>query len=157
ANLRFADLQPLLSALDAGFVPFRADYLRRHHVGFDASRAVGPLVLRIDAAYESARVFYSADLASFVSRSVLAVAGGAFQTWLLDQVVELELISIGFLDRPSSPLVGYARNTYAAAGVVRWPLVGSLSLNLRAIAGLAPRAYVLQPALRVDIEGVALD
>jgi len=157
SHSKFADLQPVLRALDAGLRPFRSEYVRRHHLGFDAATTLGPFVLRIDAAYESARVFYSADFSSFVSRAVLAVAGIEFQTGALDQILEVELVYVGVLDEPRAPLLGYARNTYAAALVARWPLFDVFSLNVRAVGGIAPRTYVLQPALRITLDSFALD
>jgi hypothetical protein len=154
---KFANLQPVLRALDAGLVPFRSEYVRRHHLGFDAATTLGQFVLRIDAAYESARVFYAADFSSFISRAVLGVAGIEFQTGALDQIIEIELVYVGVLDQPNVAVLGYARNTYAAALVARWPMFDVFSLNLRAIAGIVPRTYVLQPALRITLDALALD
>jgi hypothetical protein len=158
SQAKLQDLQPVLRAIDAGLAPFRAEYLRRHHVGIDAARALGPFVLRIEAAYQSARVFYSADLSSHSSPTLLCVLGLEYQPGAIDQLIALELVYVGLLDEPSSALIGYARrHSYGAAAIVRWPLFGVLSLNLRAIGGVSPATYVLQPALRFTLSGLAID
>jgi hypothetical protein len=87
----------------------------------------------------------------------MAVAGVEFQTGALDEIIELELIYVGLLDRPNVAILGYAPNTYAAALVARWPLFDRFSLNLRAVGGIAPRSYVLQPALRMTLDALAID
>jgi hypothetical protein len=70
-------LKPVLDLIDelrdqGG--PISARYLRRHHAGLDLATAVGPVVFRLDGAYESRRVFYRVDFNSFATP---AVGGGA--------------------------------------------------------------------------------
>jgi len=55
-----ADLEPWLAAIDRWSPPVQASYVRRHHVGMDLATTVGPFAFRVDAAYESKRVFSGA-------------------------------------------------------------------------------------------------
>ena len=73
-------LEPWLAAIDAGQQPVQASYVRRHHVGTDLATAFGPLVLRLDAAYQSKRVFFRRDLSGIVSPIVEGVLSVEYQT-----------------------------------------------------------------------------
>jgi hypothetical protein len=157
AHTRLFDLAPALRAVDAGLSPLRAEYVRRHHVGLDLARAIGPFLLRLEAAYETARVFYALDMSSYVSPALLFVAGLEYQPGALDQLVALELVYVALLELPRTPLIAYAAQSYGVAAIVRWPLFGVLSLNLRAIAGIERPSYVLQPALRIGFGGLLID
>ncbi|HKU37092.1 MAG TPA: hypothetical protein VJR89_03065, partial [Polyangiales bacterium] len=150
STAKYEDFAPLLRALDSGLRPFAAEYLRRHHVGVDASTTLGPWVLKLDAAYQSARVFYHRDLSSMSSPTVLAVMSFEYQTGDFDRALIVELVYARLLDAPTQPLLVYNRDSYGAASVLRWSLVGPLQLELRAMGGLSPQFYVLQPALQLN-------
>lgn len=143
-----ATLAPLLTELDSGGRPLSARYLRRHHVGFDVSTILGAWTLRLDAAYQSQRVFYDANLLSVASPTLLGVAAVEYQTGSLDDVFILELLGARLLDAPATGLLGYRRDSSAVAGTLRWTLVDSWGIDLRGVVGLAPQTYTLQPALQ---------
>src|SRR6185436_16444205 len=102
---------PLLALIDGGIEPLSARYLRRHHVGFDVATAFGPVAVRVDAAYETKRVFYQQDLASFASPVVLGVLSLEYQTGSLDDVLLLEVLGSHLLEKPPLPLLAYKRDT----------------------------------------------
>ena len=157
-----AKLKPVLDLIDqlrdrGG--PIWARYLRRHHAGLDLATVLGPVVLRLDAAYESRRVFYRVDFNSFATPAVLGVASLEYQTGSLDNVVLLEFLAQHMLDPlpevvnaegmlVSMPLLAYDRTTTALAGTLRWTLGDSWGVDLRGLVGIHPQTYVLQPALR---------
>lgn len=141
-------LSPALDLIDQGIEPFSARFLRRHHVGLDAATVLGPLVLRVDAAYETRRVFYTPDLVSFSTPAVLGVLGLEYQTGSLNDVVLLEVLASRLLTQSVPLLLGYERTTTALAGTIKWSLGEAWGLDLRGLVGLNPETYVLQPALR---------
>jgi hypothetical protein len=152
----FRQFEPLLGLLERRdssgerIRPITARYVRRHHVGLDMAAVLGPVIFRLDTAYETRRVYYRADLNSFASPTLLAVGGLEYQTGNLDDVVLLEFIAARLMDElpKEAPLLGYERNTTALAGTVRWTLGESWGVDLRGLVGLSPETYVLQPALR---------
>ncbi len=146
ANLE--SLAPVLQSLDAGVAPFRVTYVRRHHVGLDAARAVGPFVLRVDAAYDTQRVFYRSDLTSVASPAFQGVASIEYQTGDVEQLYLLEGMYTRVVDDPQAPLLFYQRDTYALAAAMRFPIAGPLRAELRALAG-EPRSIVVQPQLHL--------
>lgn len=148
-----AQFQPVLQQIDGvaqGLpLPFDARYIRRHHVGLDMAATLGPLVLRIDTAFQTRRTFYRAtDLNTFVAPTVLGVVGLEYQTGSLDDVILVELLGARLLRDPDTPLLGYERTTTAVAGTLRWTLSESWGADLRGLVGIRPVTYALQPALR---------
>lgn len=140
---------PVLDMLDQGAQPFSARYIRRHHAGFDVASVLGSFVLRLDAAYETKRVFYKMDLTSFAVPTVLGVAGIEYQTGNLDDVLLIEFLGARMLEAPpDGDILAYERNTAAVAGNLRWTLGEEWGIDLRALVGLVPKSYTLQPALR---------
>jgi hypothetical protein len=149
ATFQPSDLTPILQALDMGTPPFTAQYVRRHHVGFDAATSAGPFAFRLDAAYDTQRVYYqAADLTSFVSPTFSSVASVEYQTGDLDKVVLFELTYDRIVDAPGQPLLGYDQDTVAVAGTVRWPIEGGWVIDLRGLTGIEPVTLALEPALR---------
>ncbi|HEU4577821.1 MAG TPA: DUF1302 family protein [Polyangiaceae bacterium] len=131
--------------------PVSARYLRRHHVGFDLATTLGPIGLRLDAAYENRRVFYQVDFNSFQTPTLLGVLSLEYQTGNLDNIVLVELLAQHQLhDRPAEaqPLLAYERTTTAVAGTLRWMLGDQWGIDLRGLVGVMPKTYALQPALR---------
>lgn len=155
--------EPLLVLIDdlksSNEVPFSARYLRRHHAGFDLAAPLGPIVLRLDAAYESRRVFYRVDFNGFASPTILGVAALEYQTGDLDKVLLLEFLAQHMLNQTPEymnqqgqlvhvPLLAYDRTTSAVAGTLRWTLAESWGIDLRGLVGIHPETYSLQPAIR---------
>jgi hypothetical protein len=147
----FENLAPVLRAVDQGFVPLYAEYVRRHHAGFDLVAEAGPFMLRVDAAYQSQRVFYRTDLTSIATPTFMGVLSLDYQTGSVEKVLILEGVYIRLLEKQSSPLLAYKQDTYGVAGVVRWPLFSILHIEVRTMVGIAPFFYVAQPALLVKV------
>jgi uncharacterized protein DUF1302 len=147
-RFRPSDLMPVLQQLDAGIQPFSATYVRRHHVGLDAAAPAGPFVLRLDAAYETQRVYYHAKFTSFSSPAVLVVASVEYQTGDLDKLLLVEATYNGIVDLLDAQLLGYDQNSYGVSGTFRWPIGGGIAIDLRGLAGIEPQSFALQPAFR---------
>ena len=147
-TFRPSDLTPVLQELDAGIQPFSATYIRRHHVGFDATATAGPVVLRLDGAYETQRVYYHVKFTSFSSPTALGVASVEYQTGDIDKVLLLEGTYTRIVDQPDAPLLGYHQDSYGVAGTLRWPIGGGIAIDLRGLVGIEPVSFALQPAFR---------
>jgi hypothetical protein len=134
--------------LDAGRRPFEATFVRRHHIGSDLVTTFGPFALRIDAAYDSNRVFYRRDLVSQVSDAVQAVASLEYQTGELGKSVLVETVWLHIFDdvAPHS-LLGYERDSSGVALQARWTFRERLEAQLRGFVGLRPATYVVEPRL----------
>ena len=153
ALLGAAKFKPLLDLMDQlsmeGRQLISARYIRRHHVGADLATTFGPIVLRLDAAYETKRTFYEADdLNSFATPAVLGVLGLEYQTGSLDDVLLVELLGARLLHKPPEPLLAYDQTTTAVAGTLRWTLGDSWGIDLRGLVGIHPQTYLIQPAIR---------
>ncbi|HKO94802.1 MAG TPA: DUF1302 family protein, partial [Polyangiaceae bacterium] len=116
ASRQASNLAPLLDLLDADIQPYRAHYIRRHHVGFDLATAIGSVTLRLDVGYDTQRVFYTTNLLSFSSPAVLGVAAFEYQTGSLDDVFIIELLGAHLADKPTDPLLVYEQDSAAVAG-----------------------------------------
>jgi len=148
-TFRPSDLTPVLQELDTGIQPFSAIYVRRHHIGFDAATPAGPFVLRLDAAYDSQRVFYQAKFTSFSSPTAQGVLSVEYQTADVDKVILVEATYTRIADPLGAQLLGYDADSYGVSGTFRWPLGASgLALDLRGLVGIEPVSFILQPALR---------
>lgn len=156
ATANLVDLTPVLRGIDNGLRPYTAEYIRRHHVGLDAMTTVGPFVLRLDAAYQSQRVFYRTDLTSVASPALLTVAAIEYQTGSIDQVILLELIYAHVFEPGDQPLLMYERDSYGAACIVRWTLFGPLSVDVTATWSVQPLGYTATPALQLKMGEFAM-
>jgi hypothetical protein len=136
--------------------PLTATYVRRHHVGLDAVATAGPFVLRLDAAYETARVYYNLAFMSVASPTVLGVASVEYQTGDIEKAALVELICNLLVDPPGAQLLGYDRYSYAVASTFRWPIAGRAGIDLRGLTGIAPVSFVLEPALRWNLNDAVL-
>jgi hypothetical protein len=156
SNARLDSLTPVLRAVDAGIAPFRAEYLRRHHVGLDAAAGVGPFMLRLDAAYQTQRVFYTRELVSYASPALLITAGAELQTGEIDRTLLIEVFYVGLLQGVPPPLLGYAPRTLGVASLFRWPLFAVFSFEARVLGTFIPRSYVVQPGIVTALGGATL-
>lgn len=145
------DLEPWLLAIDQGTPPLVARYVRRHHAGLDVATTLGPFAFRVDAAYESKRVFFRRDLVGAISPTIEAVFSAEYQTGDKDKLALVELIYLHLMDAPSTPLLIYDTNSVAIGTDLRWPIVRPLGFELRGLFGLQPRTAVIQPELNVKI------
>jgi hypothetical protein len=144
-----ADLEPLLRAIDAGQSPIRLSYVRRHHVGMDAATTLGPLAFRVDAAYDSKRVFVRRDFLGATSPAFQAVASIEYQTGDPGKDLLIEGIYQHVFDKQAPPLLIYARDTIGVAADLRWPIWEPVSVELRALFGLRPETELVQPQVNV--------
>ncbi len=141
-------LTPVLALLDQGIAPYTAGFKRRHHVGFDGVTTVGPLALKIDAAYETAAVFYQPNIESFVTGQAQGVVSVEYQTGEIGKLLLLEGVYTHLMDAPPPlGLIGYKQDTYGAAMTARWTFFDVIEAELRAVIEVEPRTTVLQPQL----------
>ena len=145
-----ADLQPWLSAIDAGKTPLSVSFVRRHHVGMDLATTLGPIALRLDAAFQSKRVLSRRDLVGFVSPSVQGVMSVEYQTGEKDKFALLEVVYTHLVDTPVVPLLVYDRNTVGLVADLRWPLWSALGFELRGLIGVRPKTATVQPELNLN-------
>jgi hypothetical protein len=122
----------------------------------DLMTTAGPFVFRLDAAFQSQRVFYRLDLTSVASPALLAAAAIEYQTGSIDDVVIVELLYARVFEPGSEPLLMYRSHSYGAACVARWVLFGALSLELKATTSVAPFGYTATPALQLKFEALVL-
>ena len=151
-TIGLANLQPWLSAIDAGTPPLAVRFVRRHHVGLDLATTAGPVALRLDAAYQSKRVFSRRDLIGVVSPSLEGVLSAEYQTGDQHKLALLEVEYTRVVDAPNAPLLIYSRDTAALAGDVRWPIWRALGFELRGLLGLTSRTVIAQPELNLQSE-----
>jgi hypothetical protein len=127
---------------------YRADFVRRHHAGFDVVKAAGPVTVRLDAGYDSARVFYRReDFVAFVSPTVAGTAGVELTSDDPRKVLLFEASAIQLLTAPTAPLLGYDQLSVTTSAVARWPLRGGLGVDLLAAVGVHPRSLVTRSEL----------
>ncbi len=152
-----ADLAPVLGAIDAGQVPFTATYLRRHHVGIDAVTTAGPFALRLDAAYDSNRVFFRRDLTGVASDAFQAVVSAEYQTGDIGKTVLVEAMYLRVI-QDTGPLLLYEQNSYAIAALARWTFFKrtQLELELRGAVGVSPFTYMVRPQIGVKYRNLAV-
>jgi len=147
-----ADLQPWLAAIDAGKPPLSVSFIRRHHVGVDVAKTVGPVALRLDAAYQTKRVFLRRDVTGFVSPTLQCVLSAEYQTGDKDKLALLELAYTHLVDASATRLLIYDQDTLGLVADVRWPLLGILGFELRGLLGIRPRNAIVQPELNLKFQ-----
>jgi hypothetical protein len=125
---------------------YRVDYVRRHHAGFDAVKAVGPLTARVDAAYDSARVFYRReDFDAFVAPTVGGTAGLEYTGDDPQHALILETSALYVTSPPTGPLLGYERLSVTTGAAARWPIGAGFGVDAAALVGIQPGTLVLRP------------
>ncbi len=152
-------LKSLKSSSAKNGAPLVLSYVRRHHVGFDASTAVGPIVLRLEGAYDTATTFYSIDaFSSRVRPQAQGVFGIEYTTGDTKKLLALEISYLRLLDPPVSfaPLLSpsgggqllfYDDDNVNVAGLARWTFFDHLSMELRTIGGIKPAYYSVPPEI----------
>lgn len=156
AKAGLATLSPVLRAADRGLTPIVAEYIRRHHIGMDAVAPVGPFMLKLDAAYQTMRVFYKTDMTSIAKPALLAVLSLDYQTGSTGKVLVVEGVYIRVLESYGGSLLIYNRDSYGAAALLRWPLFSAFHFEARGMGGLSPRYFMAQPALIAKVGGFAI-
>lgn len=160
------DLSPLVQPLLAGNRPVSATYVRRHHAGIDLATTAGPVLFRVEGAYDSARVYIGRDLQGVVSPVVQASGGIEYQTGALGQIILVEGWYMHGFDLPAArPLLFYQADTGGLATLWRWTFFRQwLEVELRAMVGLDPFSWSIKPqvglhwrGLRVQVGALVLD
>jgi hypothetical protein len=147
ATAGLADFAPVLRSIDQGSYPLFSEYVRRHHVGFDLTAPLGPIILRVDAAYDSRRVFYRRDLTSIANPAFQGVVSAEYQTGDIDKVLLVEAVYLHIFQDYEGKLLIYERDSYGAGSVLRWPLFSVFHIDARLLIGVQPFWYLVQPAI----------
>jgi hypothetical protein len=136
--------------------PFVIQYVRRHHVGADLTTTAGPLVLRLDTAFDSASTFYTKQNLNSVARPTAQLVLGAEYQRGFGKVIVLEASymrllgpSIPIVPTPNQanggPLLFVEENNVGVANVIRWTFLENLVVEARSFLGVQPLSWVLRP------------
>lgn len=139
-------LGPVLGLLDMGIAPYTASFDRRHHFGLDGVTTVGPIAVKLDAAYDTKAVFYQPDIESFVTGQAQGVLSLEYQTGEIGKLLLLEGIYTHLTHTPP-PLIGYERDTYGAAMTARWTFADVIETELKAVYEINPHTVVAIPQI----------
>lgn len=138
--------------------PFVVEYVRRHHVGTDLATTAGPLVLRLDAAFDTAMTFYTRDNLNSVARpAAQAVFGVEYQRGF-GKVIVLEASYMRLLgpevpvvptpnQANDGPLLFVKENNIGIANVIRWTFLENIVVETRTVLGVQPFAWVIRPEI----------
>jgi len=118
----------------------------------DLATTFGPVALRLDAAYQTKRVFMRRDLAGSSSPTLQAVLTAEYQTGDKRKLAVLEVLYTHLFDRQSVPLLIYERNTVGLVADLRWPIWHALGFELRGLLGMRPKTAIVQPELDLRFE-----
>lgn len=139
--------------------PLVLKYYRRHHVGMDLQTSVGPFVLRMDAAFDSAMTFFARDTMNSVARpSAQGVLGIEYQTGDLNKVIVLEgfyqrllgpeVPLVPVLDQANNgPLLFVEENNVGFSNLIRWVFFDHLIFEARSLISAKPVWYSVRPEI----------
>lgn len=134
--------------------PILVSFRRRAHVGMDAQTTVGPFVIRADAAYDSAKTFFTkASMNSIIRPALQEVVGIEYQTGSFDKVVGVEGWAMQLVGppvlyvpsvtlQPSGDLLFYREQSFAAAAVARWLFLEHFIVDARSQVGVVPFSFL---------------
>jgi hypothetical protein len=126
---------------------FSATYVRRHHVGLDASVAAGPIVLAFDTSFEDNHVFFTRALTGVTSPVYQAVATLDYQTGDVDKVLLVEGLYQHIFDMPQQELLAWKKDSAGASWLFRWPIYGPLRVETRVLVGIRPVSVIARGEL----------
>jgi hypothetical protein len=138
--------------------PLLLQYVRRHHVGFDASTTLGPLVVRTDMAFDSASTFFSRATMNSIARPTAQGVLGLEYSASSEKAVLLEGWYMRMFDQEvpvvptlaqanTGPVLFAEKDNVGVAAAVRWPLGGGFLIETRAFVGVTPRWYMVRPEI----------
>lgn len=136
--------------------PFIVEAVRRHHVGMDLATTAGPLVLRADAAFDTAATFYTKQNLNSVARPTAQVVVGTEYQRGFGKVIVVEgsymrllgpEIPIVPTDNQANdgPLLFVRENNLGIANVIRWTFFENMVVETRTFLGLTPFSWVVRP------------
>ena len=144
--------------------PLQVSYRRRNHVGLDFQTTAGPLVLRGEGAYDSAKTFFSAaSLNASLRPAIQEVVGIEYQTGNIQKVIGFELWSMqisgpeihyvpALEQGTAGKLLWYDDIVYGASGLVRWTFMDVGIIDLRSTLGLGPFWWSVRPEIGYQSE-----
>jgi hypothetical protein len=139
-------LAQVFAAARAGRPLFASTFEPRHHVGADGQIALGPFIGKVDAAFESQAPFVRRDFSALLSPVAEGVAAVEYQPGELGRSIAIEAYYQHVFDaKPGEPLLAAARDTVAAAALVRWTFKEHFEIELRAVEWLEPRGTLVRP------------
>lgn len=138
--------------------PFIVEAVRRHHVGTDLTTTAGPLVLRADAAFDTAMTFYTRDNLNSVARpTAQVVLGGEYQRGFGKVIIVegsyMRLLGpeIPIVPTPNQandgPLLFVREDNLGVANVVRWTFFENIVAEARTFLGISPFSWVIRPEI----------
>ena len=152
-------LRQLQTASAAYGGPLVLTYVRRHHVGLDTTTTVGPFVLRIDGAYDSATVFFSRQtLNSIVKPSAQGVLGIEYSPGDLSKLVLIEgwyqrvlgpaVPLVPVLNQANSgPLLFVEDDNVGISTLLRWSFIENTIVQTNSFVGVQPLWYLVRAEL----------
>ncbi len=138
--------KPFLDAIERGQPLVLSTYVRRVHAGFDVSRALGPVVVKLEGAFDSRAPFLRADFGAGLSPVAAGVVGLEWSPGDGNTFVLVESSAQRWFDVPAgTPLLFVRETTLSEAAVVRHTFAEKLELEVRTVAVLDPLGYVVRP------------
>jgi hypothetical protein len=140
--------KPFLDAIERGQPLVLATYVRRVHAGFDLSRAIGPVVAKLEGAFDTRAPFLRADFTAGLSPVAAGVLGLEWSPGGGNTFVLVESSVQQWLDMPpGAPLLFVRETTLSEAAVVRHLFGEKLEVELRSVAVVEPFGYVIRPQI----------
>jgi hypothetical protein len=163
ANVAVGAFAPAFSSIQAGFPPLTSEYVHRHHVGLDAGTVVGPIGIKLDAAYDTRRVFFHEDLTGASSPAFQGTLSLEYQTGDVRKIALVEASVLRLVDDLEG-LLFVDPTTFTGTCLFRFPLTRSFDAELRGAFSVLPDSAVLRPQigwratdhLTVDVGGLWL-
>lgn len=138
--------------------PFVALYVRRQHVGTDWTTTAGPLVLRLEGAFDSATTFYTQGNLNSVARPTAQAVFGIEYPRGIGKAILLEASYMRLLgpevvliptpaQANNGPLLFADDNNLGIANVIRWSFFEHIVFESRVFLGLHPSTWVVRPEI----------
>ncbi len=121
------------------------DFARRHHVGLDAGTVIGPIALRLDASFQTTRVFTDHFLRPVGRPALNTSLSFEWQTGEFGKAVLVELSYMRLFGESVPPLLFSRTDNLGVAAMARWLFFEHLTIELRAMVGILPFSYALRP------------
>jgi hypothetical protein len=138
--------------------PVVVESVRRHHIGMDLATTAGPLVLRMDGAFDTAMTFYARDSLNSVARPTAQVVAGAeyqrgFGNVLVVEASYTRLLGPELMIVPAAnqandgPLLFVKEDNLGLGSLVRWTPFENVIFEARSFVGIVPLSWVVRPEI----------